>query len=93
LRDDNIQDRDETYQGAFQGVLPTARTFEFKLSGEDGLIRGKIDAAIADPHVLNLEWLHKSVSVKLNVMRVGQGRPRHTLMSLDDIKAKEFPTQ
>lgn len=93
LRDDNIQDREETYQGAFQGVLPTARTFEFKLSGEDGLIRGKIDAAIADPHVLNREWLHKSVSIKLNVMRVGQGRPRHTLMSLDDIKAKEFPTQ
>jgi len=85
LRDDNIQEREESYRGEFQGVLPAGRTFEFKLLDQEGLIRGKVDAAIADPDILNREWLHKPVTIKLNVMQVGQGRPRFTLMSLDDL--------
>lgn len=88
LRDDNIQEREESYRGEFQGVLPTGRTFEFKLLNQEGLIRGKVDAAIEDPDILNREWLHKPVAIKLNVMQVGQGRPRFTLMSLDDLTAK-----
>jgi hypothetical protein len=85
LKDDNIQETIESYYGEFQGVLPTGRTFEFKLSGQEGLIRGKVNAAIEDPDVLNREWLHKLVTLKFNVMRVGQGRPRYTLMTLDDL--------
>lgn len=89
LRDDNIQEREESYQGEFQGVLPTGRTFEFKLLGKEGLIKGKVDPAVKDPDILNREWLHKRASIKLNVMQVGQGRPRYTLMSLEDVKAGE----
>jgi hypothetical protein len=85
LRDDNIQEREESYRGEFQGVLPAGRTFEFKLLDQEGLIRGKVDAAITEPDILNREWLHKPVTIKLNVMQVGQGRPRYTLMSLDDL--------
>lgn len=85
LKDENIQEREETYQGKFQGILPTGRTFEFQPSDREGVIRGKVDLAIADPDVLNREWLHKPVTVKLNVMQVGQGRPRFTLMTLDDL--------
>lgn len=85
LRDENIQETQETYRGEFQGVLPAGRTFEFQLADQAGLIRGKIDLAIEDPDVLNREWLHKPVTVKLNVMRVGEGRPRFTLMTLDDL--------
>lgn len=85
LRDDNIQAREECYQGEFQGVLPAGRAFEFKLPDQKGLIRGKVNAAITNPDILNREWLHKPVTIKLNVMQVGQGRPRYTLMSLDDV--------
>ncbi len=85
LRDDNIQEREESFRGEFQGVLPAGRTFEFKLLDEKGLIRGKVDAAITDPHILNREWLHKPIIIKLNVMQVGQGRPRYTLMSLGNL--------
>ena len=87
LKADNIQEREETYRGEIQGVLPTGRTFEFRLADQEGLIKGKVDLAIADPDVLNREWLHKPVTVKLNVMQVGQGRPRFTLMTLDDLSA------
>lgn len=85
LKDENIQETQETYRGEFQGVLPAARTFEFRLADQAELIRGKIDLAIDDPDVLNREWLHKPVTVKLNVIQVGQGRPRFTLMTLDDL--------
>ena len=87
LRDDNIQEREESYQGELQGVLPASRTFEFKLPGDEGIIKGKVDKAVADPDVLNREWLHKPTTVTLHVMQVGQGHPRFTLMKLDDLKS------
>lgn len=86
LKSDNIQEREENYRGEFQGILPAGRTFEFQLSDQKGLIKGKVDQAIDDPDVLNREWLHKPVTVRLNVMQVGQGRPRFTLMDLGDIQ-------
>ena len=91
LRDDNFREHEESCRGEFQGVLPTGRTFEFKRQDQEGLIRGKIDAAFADPDVLNREWLHRPATVKLKVRHVGQGRPRYTLMSLDDVQALETP--
>ena len=86
LKDDNIQEREETYQGEFQGVLPTSRTFEFQLHDQDGMLKGNIDKTIDDPDVLNREWLHKPATVKFSIIQVGQGRPRYTLMSLNDLK-------
>ncbi|MFN7835227.1 MAG: hypothetical protein ACK5NY_05480 [Burkholderiaceae bacterium] len=87
LKSDNIQEREESYRGEFQGVQPSGRTFEFRLADQQGLIKGKVDLAIDDPHILNREWLYKPVTVKLNVMQVGQGRPRFILMKLDDLSA------
>lgn len=87
LKGDNIQERQETYSGEFQGVLPASRTFEFKLSDQSGILKGKVDKAIADPDVLNREWLYKPVKIVLNVMQVGQGRPRYTLTQLDNLRA------
>lgn len=89
LRDDNIREEEESYRGEFQGILPVGRTFEFKLRDQEGLIRGRVGATIEDPDILNREWLYKTVTIKLNVMQVGQGRPRYTLMSLDDLSVKD----
>jgi len=86
LQEDNIHETDETYSGEFQGVLPSSRTFEFKLSDQKGIIRGKVGAEIEDADVLNRNFLHKPVEVKLHVIQVGQGRPRFSLASLDFIK-------
>jgi hypothetical protein len=85
LKADNIHEREESYRGQFEGVAPTGRSFEFRLADQDGLIKGKLDQTIDDPHVLNREWLYKIVTVKLNVMQVGNGRPRFTLRALNDI--------
>ena len=85
LKADNIQERDDTYQGEFQGVLPASRTFEFRLSDKD-VLKGKIGKNITDPDVLNRQWLYKPITIKLSTMQVGQGRPRYTLMNLNDLK-------
>lgn len=85
LKDENIQETQSSYRGEFQGVLPNGRTFEFKLLDQDGLISGKVDVSIEDPDVLNRDWLHKPVTAKLNVMQIGEGHPRYTLMSMNDL--------
>lgn len=81
LKDDNIKETEASYQGEFQGFLPTGRAFEFKLLDQEGSIRGKVDSSIESPDILNREWLYKPATVRLNVMQVGQGRPPYTLMS------------
>jgi hypothetical protein len=85
LADNNIKESTEFCQGEFQGILPKNRTFEFKLATQDGVIRGKIDHAINDPDILNRTWLHRPVTTKFHVVKVGQGQPRYTLTALEDI--------
>ena len=87
LREDNIRVSDDTFSGEFQGVLPKSRAFEFKLSDQKDIIRGKVGSDIEDPDALNRNWLHKPVQIKMHIIQVGQGRPRYTLQSLDDIQA------
>lgn len=83
LREDNIKESEQTFIGQLQGVLPKSRTFEFK--HQDQVIRGKVGADIEDAGVLNRDYLHKNAQVKFNVIQVGQGRPKYTLLHLEDI--------
>ena len=85
LKKENIKETYETYRGEFQGILPVGRNFEFLVAGGSEVIKGRLGPHIEDPDLLNREWLHRPVTVKLNVVQVGHGRPRFTLVSLDDI--------
>ncbi|MDR2438809.1 MAG: hypothetical protein LBE12_05485 [Planctomycetaceae bacterium] len=85
LSDNNINENSKSYKGEFQDILPKNRTFEFKLASQDNVIRGKIDHAIDDPDILNRNWLHRPVTTQFHVIQVGQGHPRYTLLSLNDI--------
>ncbi len=85
LKSNNIIESDQEFRGEFQGVLPRGRTFEFKVSGEEVILRGKVGAEIEDADILNREFLHRHVSIKFHVIQVGQGRPRYTLQALSDI--------
>lgn len=86
LSESNIHEDQQTLLGELQGVLPKGRTFEFKISGDDQIIRGKIGLGVEDPDVLNREWLHKPISIGLNIVQVGQSRPTYTLNDLEGIK-------
>lgn len=87
LKEENIREADEEYVGEFEGVLPHSRTFEFRLADQPNIIKGKIDIAVEDADLINREWLHKSVRLKLRVIQVGQGRPRFTLPNLSVIQS------
>lgn len=88
LNKDNIKEDEETYSGEFQGVLPGRRTFEFLTSKKD-IIVGKIGSDIKDPDILNREYLHKPVTIKLNTTQVGRAKPRYMLKDISFIESME----
>tara|TARA_R110002012_G_scaffold213388_1_gene384520 strand:+ start:1146 stop:2069 length:924 start_codon:yes stop_codon:yes gene_type:complete len=88
LKEENISRTENSFFGEFQGVLPQGRSFEFKVSGERTVLRGKIDDDIEDPDVLNRDWLHQPVQATFSVVQVGQGRPRYTLLDLENISIR-----
>ncbi|MCY0147829.1 hypothetical protein OEG84_08915 [Hoeflea sp. G2-23] len=85
LSEGNIKHTTEHFKGAFEGSLPKPRTFQFQPIDDDQPIIGRFDASI-DPHALNRDWLEQPVTVQFDVVQVGQGRPRFTLLDLTHIK-------
>jgi hypothetical protein len=77
LSADNLHEREASLEGVFEGVLPTRRTFEFRV-GDDVLI-GRFGPAIADPHGIN-RMLNRPLRFQVLITQVGAGRPRYTLL-------------
>lgn len=80
LEERNIHREEVTLVGAFAGVLPAARDFEFKR--EDGeIIKGKISRDIGDERVAAFnEMLGQQVKLRALSTRVGQGKARFVLV-------------
>lgn len=76
---DNLHEDEQLLKGEFQGVLPKRRTFEFKITGTDQVIAGKVAPAIEDVDLIN-KHLHQQVEIRAMVTRVGDGRPRYLLL-------------
>ena len=85
LREENIRERVEEFSGEFQGILPLSRNYEFKVTDDKWVIKGKIGKAIEDADIINRDFLHKKVRVSFHVVQVGQGRPSYTLPSIESI--------
>ena len=81
LEADNLQEKHEQIAGSFEGALPNARTFEFKLSDSEHVIRGKIADAVQNIDQLN-EHRHVKVEISVTITQVGNGRPRYVLTQL-----------
>lgn len=86
LKEGNVHHTREKFLGQFQGSLPKPRTFQFQPIEDAPPIMGRFDAAI-DPYAINRHWLDRPVTVQFEVVRVGQGHPRFTLLDLADITA------
>lgn len=80
LSRDNIIEEDREIAGAFQGVLPKLRTFEFRLSENNDVISGKVGPEIEDAGEIN-HILEKPAKIKVHTRRVGTSRPRYVLKS------------
>lgn len=82
----NIKESCETVIGAFTGILPNDRTFEFTQAESGHVIKGKIAREVDDPDLLLREYYKKEVTVTFAVVQVGQSRPRYRFTSADSIK-------
>jgi len=61
------------------------------LADQKSILRGKVGPEIEDPNILNHEYLYKPAMLTLQVVQVGQGRPRFTLAKLSDIQLRAAP--
>ena len=78
---DNLREAAEHLHGEFVGALPKGRAFEFRLSGDDRIIRGKVSPLIQNVDDINLH-LHQAVQIDVMSTQVGNGRPRYLLTQL-----------
>jgi hypothetical protein len=83
LSKDNLHEEETQLSGEFQGVLPKARTFEFRLKDSDEVVRGKVGADIASPDEIN-NHLHQATIIDVLATRVGTGKPRYVLLKLPE---------
>lgn len=83
LQETNIQEKNEVLEGEFQGILPYSRTFEFKLVDQQTIIKGKVESSIKDLDNLNRNLLHKRVKVTFIIKRVGNGKPRYSVLLIN----------
>lgn len=81
LEADNLHETQEILTGAFEGALPNARTFEFKLAKDAQVVRGKVAATIQYIDQIN-EHRHVQVQIEVTVTQVANGRPRYVLTQL-----------
>jgi hypothetical protein len=83
LSQENLVEKEEYLEGELLGVLPTRRTFEFQISGTGKIISGKVGSSFAEPRKLN-DYLGRQSKIHLTVTTVGSGRPRYTLLGLQE---------
>jgi len=79
LADDNLHEDHITLTGHFTGLLPQARTFEFKTDAEAQTLRGKIASTVDDVSEINRR-LGDTVLIDVLTTQVGGGRPRYLLV-------------
>lgn len=79
LSQDTIHEREETIEGAFQGVLPKRRSFEFRVAGTNEVLSGKVGGSIENAADIN-QLLESPMEITVLSTRVGNGRPRYRLL-------------
>ena len=81
LSQENLIETEVQLEGEFCGVLPKARSFEFRIAETKETIRGRIGASVSWPEEIN-RHLNEPMTVSVQVTRAGTGRPRYLLLSL-----------
>lgn len=79
LQAKNIFREEVTLEGEFEGLLPTPRTFEFKIAQSGEVVVGKINPVVADIADINTN-LHRQARVRAISHRIGNGRARYVLI-------------
>lgn len=85
-----VEEADETIRGQLAGVLPDAHQFEFRVGGDRGMIRGKVDRTLTADQLtrFNRDWVNVDAAARVHVKRVLRNgavvRESFTLFSLEE---------
>lgn len=82
LREENIYEEEREISGTFAGVLPAARTFEFRDGDTGEVISGRVGPAIADASAIN-EHIDRPLMIRVHSTRIGASKPRYVLVKYD----------
>lgn len=86
LGQDNIHESSDELAGAFLGVLPHRRSFEFQVADTAEVISGRVGKDVAEPAAIN-RVLEQRLTIRVQRRRVGDGRPRYVLLGYDAVAA------
>jgi hypothetical protein len=85
-----VEEAEEHVRGQLAGVLPDAHQFEFRVGGERGTIRGKVDRSLRADQLaqFNRDWVNVDAVARLQIKRVRREgavvREGFTLLTLDN---------
>lgn len=83
LSQENLHEEEQRLSGAFQGVLPGKREFEFRLDADGSLIGGRVGPMIADAGVIN-RHVGQPRLITVQTTRAGNSAPRYLLLGFDE---------
>lgn len=85
LKEQNVHEDKCDFEGRIIGILPHSKMFEFYDNVSNLVIKGKIDSKKIETEELSRKFLNIPVKVFFRVVRVGEGKPKYTLMEMSDI--------
>lgn len=85
LKEDNITEAEQSFNGVLLGFLPVSRVFEFKIDGTDKIIKGKISPEFKEIDSIPQTWLFKKSTIGCKSVIVGKGTPRYTLIDIKEL--------
>lgn len=83
IASDNIRVWSETHVGEFIGILVSEKKFDFRVSKDSSLLKGKISDDIEDLEEINRNHLFRPLEIIVQGKQVGSGTPRYTLETFD----------
>lgn len=87
LSKDNIHEEEQEVTGAFQGILPKRRIFEFRIAAGE-VISGKVGPTITDAGQIN-QILGDKVKIQVHTTRFGDGHPRYVLLKYEKLSDQD----
>lgn len=85
LKEDNITETEQSFNGTLLGLLPASKVFEFKIGETDKIIKGKISPEFKDVDSICQKWLFKKSTINCKLVIVGKGTPRYTLINIKEV--------
>lgn len=90
LREENIYEEERKISGTFAGVLPAARTFEFRDGDTGDVISGRVGPSIVDASAIN-EHIDRPLVICVHSTRIGASKPRYVLVKYDPPRREDGP--